>query len=348
MPLLVLALGLGITTLGAEAFVAGASRLARAFRVPPILIGLTVVSLGTSASEIAVALSAVTSDHATMALGNIIGSNICNVLLILGLAASIRPLHVADRLVRFDVPVMILVSILVFGAALDGALDRVEGATGLLLAVLYFAVLIRARAISTSEQSARTPPGASGRRVAGGMVIGGTLLLFFGARLVVSGATDVARAMGASELVVGLTILAFGTSVPELAATISSLRRGETDLVVGNIVGSNIINLLAVLGLTAVAVDAPLPAPVALMSFDLPIMCVVAFACLPVFFTNDAIERWEGIVFLLYYALYVAYVVLDQTGHVDVALYRIAILAFVVPLSAMTVAVVLRRHRPWA
>lgn len=348
MPLLVLALGLGITTLGAEAFVAGASRLARALRVPSVLIGLTVVSLGTSASEIAVALSAITTDHATLALGNIIGSNICNVLLILGLAASIKPLRVADRLVRFDVPVMILVSLLVFGASLDGDLSRVEGVAALVLAVLYFAALFRARATPIPRQDPRTPSRAQARPMAVGMVAVGTLLLFIGARFVVSGATDAARALGASELVVGLTILAFGTSVPELAATISSLRRGETDLVVGNIVGSNVVNLLVVLGLTAVAAGAPLPAPIALLSFDLPVLCVVAFACLPVFFTHDAIERWEGAVFLLYYALYVAYVVLDQTGHGDVALHRIAILAFIVPLFVMTVAIVLRRHRPWA
>lgn len=330
----------------------GASRLGRALRISPVLIGLTIVSLGTSASEIAVALSAVATDHATMAVGNIVGSNICNVLLILGLAAVVTPLRVAHRLVRFDIPVLILASLLVFGMALDARLDRIEGGVLLALAVLYFVALVRARSIPAedpSEPHAEVPnPAAVRRWVAVSMVVAGTALLYVGARLVIVGATDVARAMGAGELVVGLTIVALGTSLPELAATISSLRRAERDLVVGNIVGSNIVNLLVVLGLTATVSGAPLSIPAALMTFDLPILCVVAFGCLPVFFTNDAIERWEGVVFLCYYALYVVYVALDQTGHADTSLHRIAIFAFVLPLAVMTAMVVLRRHRPWA
>jgi cation:H+ antiporter len=177
------------------------------------------------------------------------------------------------------------------------------------------------------------------------MVLAGALLLFLGARLVVSGATDLARALGATELVVGLTILAFGTSLPELATTLSSLRRSETDLVVGNIVGSNVVNLLVVLGLTAVATDPPLSIPIGVASFDFPILCVVAFACLPVFFTKYAIERWEGVVFLCYYAIYLLYIMLDQSGHATLALYRIAMFAFVGPLAVLTLAVVLRGFR---
>ncbi len=347
MPLLILALGLGITTLGAESFVAGASRLARALSIPPVVIGLTIVALGTSASEIAVALNAVATDHPTMAVGNIVGSNICNVLLILGIAALITPLRVADRLVRFDIPVMILASVLVFSMAYDGRLDRPEGIASLILAGLYFLALFQVRSVSTFDDREESPRPTSRPAVAVAMIIAGAFLLYLGARFVVSGATDVARVMGASEVVVGLTILAIGTSLPELAATVSSLRRAETDLVVGNIVGSNVVNLLVVLGLTATASETSLLIPVAVTSFDLPILCVVAFACLPVFFTNYAIERWEGSVFLLYYTIYVAYLVLDQSGHVDLALYRIAILAFVGPLAMLTIAVVIRgrRHR---
>lgn len=345
--LLILVLGLGITSLGAESFVVGASRLARSLRIPPVVIGLTIVSLGTSAAEIAVALSAVATDHSTLAVGNIVGSNICNVLLILGIAALITPLRVADRLVRFDIPVMIAASVLVFGMAFDGRFDRFEGTVSLILAGVYFAVLFRVRSVTTSNEPAQSSPRINRRSAQAAMVLAGAFLLYLGARLVVSSATDVARSMGASELVVGLTILAVGTSLPELATTVSSLRRAETDLVVGNIVGSNIVNLLVVLGLTATVSDTSLLIPVAVTSFDLPILCVVAFACLPVFFTNYAIERWEGFVFLLYYAIYVTYLMLDQSGHADLALYRIAILAFVGPLAVLTIAVVIRgrRHR---
>lgn len=347
MPLLILALGLGITFLGAESFVTGASRLARALRIPPVVIGLTIVALGTSAAEVAVALNAVVTDHSTMAVGNIVGSNICNVLLILGIASLITPLRVADRLVRFDIPVMILASVLVFGMAYDGRLDRSEGIASLILAGLYFFAIFQVRSVSTFDDREESPRPTGRPPVAFAMVIAGAFLLYLGARFVVSGATDVARVMGASELVIGLTILAIGTSLPELAATVSSLRRAETDLVVGNIVGSNVVNLLVVLGLTATASDASLLIPVAVTSFDLPILCVVAFACFPIFSTNYAIERWEGFVFLLYYAIYIAYLMLDQSGHADLALYRIAILAFVGPLAVLTIAVVIRgrRHR---
>ncbi|MEJ2152330.1 MAG: calcium/sodium antiporter [Gemmatimonadota bacterium] len=305
---------------------------------------MTVVALGTSASEIAVALSAVVTDHSTMAVGNIVGSNICNVLLILGIAASITPLRVADRLVRFDIPVMMLASVLVFGMASDGRLGRSEGVASLILAGLYFAALFRARSVSTFDEGERSSRPTGRPSVAAAMVVAGGFLLYLGARLVISGATDLAQAMGASELVVGLTILAVGTSLPELAATVSSLRRAETDLVVGNIVGSNVVNLLVVLGMTATVTETPLSIPVAVISFDLPILCVVAFACLPVFFTNYAIERWEGFVFLLYYAIYVAYLMLDQSGHVDLALHRIALLAFVGPLAVLTLATVLGKR----
>ncbi len=343
MSLLLLALGLGITTLGAESFVAGASKLARSLRVAPVIIGLTVVSFGTSAAEIAVALSAIATDHSSIAVGNIVGSNICNVLFILGIAALITPLRVADRLVRFDIPVMIAASVLVFGMSFDGSLDRIEGVVVLMLAGLYFAALFRARSIP--DKPGAPPPPTTRRSVAVVMILAGILLLFLGARFVISGATDIARALGASELVVGLTIVALGTSLPELAATISSLRRAETDLVVGNIVGSNVVNLLVVLGLTATASETSLLIPGAVMTFDFPILCVVAFACFPIFFTNSAIERWEGFVFLCYYGVYVAYLMLDQSGHADLALYRIALFAFVAPLAVLTIAVVLGGRR---
>lgn len=345
MSLLILVLGLGITSLGAESFVVGAAGLARSLRIPPVVIGLTVVSLGTSASEIAVALSAVATDHSTMAVGNIVGSNICNVLLILGIAALITPLRVADRLVRFDIPVMIAASVLVFGMVFDGRFDRFEGTISLILAGMYFAVLFRVRSVATSNELAESSPRINRRSVQAAMVLAGAFLLYLGARLVISGATDVARSMGASELVIGLTILAVGTSLPELAATISSLRRAETDLVVGNIVGSNVVNLLVVLGLTAITSDTPLWIPVSVTSFDFPILCVVAFACLPVFFTNYAIERWEGLVFLCYYVIYVAYLILDQSGHVGFALHRMAVLAFVGPLAVLTIVAVLSKQR---
>lgn len=347
--LLVLA-GLALLTAGGEAFVRGASRFAANLGLSPLLVGLTIVALGTSSPEIAVVLDATLSGSPGIALGNVVGSNVCNVLLILGAGAVVRSLAVSNRVVRLDVPLMIGASALVLALGWNGRLGRLEGIALLVLLLGYVAFLVR-----QERQTWEPPDEETRRRDRGGVLgyvawmIGGLGLLAGGARLVVIGGSDLAVQMGATELVVGLTVVALGTSLPEFATVVVAARRGQTDFAVGNVVGSNLINLLGVLGLAALVAPGGIPVPLAAVSFDLPIMIAVAAACLPIFFTGREIARWEGFVFLGYYVAYIAFLLLDETGHEALPLYERAFQWFVLPITVITLAVLVRREakRRW-
>lgn len=342
--------GLALLTAGGEAFVRGASRFAASLGLSPLLVGLTIVALGTSSPEIAVVLDAALSGSPGIALGNVVGSNVCNVLLILGAGAVVRALAVSSRVVRLDVPIMIGASALVLALGWNGRLGRLEGIALIALLLVYVAFLVRQerRAWEPREKKAQ-PSDRGGVLGYAAWMIGGLGLLAGGARLVVDGGSDLAIQMGASELVVGLTVVALGTSLPEFATVVVAARRGETDFAVGNVVGSNVINLLGVLGLAALVAPGGIPVPIAALSFDLPIMIAVAVACLPIFFTGREIARWEGSVFLGYYVAYVMFLVLDETGHEALPLYELAFQWFVLPLTVITLAVLVRREakRRW-
>ena len=349
-PLLIL-LGLGLLVLGAELLVRGAARLAEAWGVSPLVVGLTVVAFGTSAPELAVSVfAALRGDGgADLALGNVVGSNIFNVLLILGAAAVVAPLAVEQKLVRRDVPLLIGVSALVLGFAMDGRVGRAEG---LLLALGIVAYTVHAvvagrreSAAVAAEYATAFAPAASPRQAPeAGRVVVGLVLLVLGARALVDGASGVARAFGVSELLIGLTVVAGGTSLPELATSVVASLRGQRDIAVGNVVGSCLFNLLAVLGLAAaIAPDGVRVAPGAL-AFDLPVMLAVAVACLPVFVTGHRIARWEGALFLGYYAAYLALLLLDASGSAHRADLVAALLLFVIPLTVLSLGVSLVRH----
>lgn len=334
--------GLGLLVAGAEWLVRGASALAGAIGLSPLVIGLTVVAFGTSAPELAVSLGAALAGESDLALGNVVGSNIANVLLILGASAAIVPLVVAKQVVRREVPVMIGVSCAVVLMSLDGAIGRVDGTLLVsgLAAYVWRSIVASRRAVSLASLRAREAPLPNRRRrvlVDGARAAIGLGLLLVGTRGVVAGATSMAEAMGVSELVIGLTVVAIGTSLPEGATSIIAALRGQRDLAVGNAVGSNIFNLLLILGLTAVI--RPIGVPEGALAFDLPMMLAVAAACLPVFFTGGRIGRWEGWMFLAYYGAYLAYLVLDATSHAALPTYRTMLLAFVLPLTAVTLVV---------
>lgn len=304
--------GLACLALGAELLVRGASRLARAVGLPSLVIGLTVVAYGTSAPEFAVSLRAGLAGQADIALGNVVGSNTFNVLFILGVAALILPLTVSAQLVRLDVPVMIGASAAAWLVAADGTIGRCEGLLLLGAFLVYTAGLIR---LGRSQGSSPAGPGpnrepapAKGRVVLPVLlVLAGLALLVLGARWLVQGAADLARLLGAGELLVGLTVVAAGTSLPEAATSVVASVRGEPDIAVGNIVGSNIFNILAVLGATAAASPGGVSVPEAALHLDVPVMVAAAVACLPVFFTGGRISRWEGALFLGYYIAYLSY-----------------------------------------
>ncbi len=337
--------GLVLLTVGAEVLVRGAERLAAAAGISPVVVGLTVVASGTSSPELAASVAAAWSGSGDMAFGNVIGSNVFNVLLILGVSAAITPLVVARRLVRIDVPVMVGVSALAPLLALDGRISRGEGALLLLGMVAYFGFIAwEARTdrspVPEVEQGPEEGTGDLRGGLAGavGLLILGLGLLVIGSRWLVEGAIVAARYFGVSELVVGLTIVAAGTSLPEAATSILAAMRGQRDIAVGNVVGSNIFNLLGVLGGASVVV--PIEVPAAALSFDVPVMVATALACLPIFFSGYRIARWEGWLFLGYYIAYVTFLVFDATKHDALPAFSAIMAGFVLPLTAVTLAVV--------
>jgi cation:H+ antiporter len=350
MSAVLLLVGLVLLVAGADLLVRGASRLALGLRISPLFVGLTIVAFGTSAPELAVSVGAALTDRPDIAIGNVVGSNIFNVLLILGLSAMLAPLAVAARLVRIDVPVMIAVSLALAAMTVDGSVDRGDGVVLLASFALYLAYLARSGRDEIVEEVGGAAPetrALSFRPVArdAGLIALGLVLLVVGSRLLVSTASAIAVALGVSELMIGLTIVAAGTSLPELATSVVAAARGERDIAVGNVVGSNIFNILAILGVAAVIAPAGLVASPAAVTFDIPVMLVVALACLPVFFFGGSIARWEGAIFVLYYLAYICYLALDASDHGALPEFRQAMLYFVLPLTLLTLAVVARRKR---
>jgi cation:H+ antiporter len=343
-----LLLGLVVLTAGAELLVRGASRLATAVGVSPLVVGLTVVAFGTSAPELVVSLQSTLTDRPDVAIGNVIGSNILNVLLILGLSAMIVPLRVSLQVIRIDAPVMVSVSIAVLLLAIDGRLGRLDGlvlAAGL---VGYSSWTVvrgrREQAGIVLRQAAElgveaTRPTGFGIALNLLLLAGGLGLLVLGASWFNESAVAIARRLGLSELVIGLTIVAAGTSLPEVATSLVAAVRGERDIAVGNVVGSNLFNLLGVLGISAAVGGEGLTVSPEALRFDLPVMIAVAVACLPIFFTGHVIARWEGVLFLVYYVAYTTYVVAAATLPELAPTLATAMLGFVIPLTAITLAV---------
>lgn len=343
-------LGLVFLVGGAELLVRGASKLASAFGISPLVIGLTVVAFGTSAPEMAVSVRSALASQAgaDIAIGNVVGSNICNVLLILGLAALVAPLIVSQQLIRRDVPIMIGLSGLVYILGMDGSISRLEGLFLFLMVLSYtgYAIWVskKENVEIQAEYAAEFQKTSNGILIDIGLIALGLVLLVYGSRWLVDGAVVIAHGMGVSDLVIGLTVVALGTSLPEAATSMIASFRGERDIAVGNVVGSNIFNILAVLGLSSlVGPDGVKVAPAAL-AFDIPVMIAVAIACLPVFFTGYLISRWEGLVFLGYYAAYTLWLLLNSTQHMHLALFNTVMLQFIIPLTGVTLAIIAFRQ----
>lgn len=344
MMLVMFIAGLALLIIGAEFLVRGASRLAAGAGISPLVIGLTVVAWGTSAPELAVSVMAGAAGNADIALGNVVGSNIFNVLLILGISALIAPLTVSQQLVRLDVPLMIAASALLLVLGFDGRIGRIDGIVLIAGIVIYTFWLIHLSRKSNGLPPVRNKP-AIGRPqkpigwkwlMNAAMIAIGLVMLLLGSRWLVAGATNIAQHLGISSLVIGLTIVAAGTSLPEVATSIVASIRGERDIAVGNVVGSNIFNILAVLGAAALVSNNGVGISKAALHFDIPIMIAAAFACLPVFFTGYRISRWEGAFFLGCYAVYVIYLFLSAAQHRFVEPFNRAMLFFVLPMTLLT------------
>ena len=334
--------GLLVLIAGGEALVRGASTLASKAGISNLVIGLVVVSAATSAPELAVTVGAVIGGEPGLAVGNVVGSNIANVLLILGLSAIFLPLAIQRQVVRFDMPVMLALSIALLIFSLDGSLSPLEGV--LVFAGLAFHTVASIRMGRKEVSDKVLPPVEPALNtkpvklwVAIVLLAIGIGALALGAQLLVSGAVGIATSLGISGLVVGLTVVAIGTSLPELATSIIAIRRGERDMAVGNIVGSNIFNIGMVLGLPALLFGEGIPIPPAAIAVDLPLMLATSVALVPIAFTGFTIARWEGVLFVSLYSAYLTYVVLDSTGHDAATGFNALMLWFVMPLVAATV-----------
>jgi cation:H+ antiporter len=355
--ILMFAAGLVALVVGANLLVRGASKLALSFGISPLVVGLTIVAFGTSAPEVAVSVGAVLDGKTDIAIGNVVGSNIFNVLFILGVSALITPLVVNIQLIRQEVPIMIGASLLLLALTLDGLLGLLDSALLFALLIAYTVFLVRQSRAETqaardefAAESKPAVPGAWDSRlpVQVALIVVGLGLLVLGSDWLVSSAIVFAKALGVSDLVIGLTIVAAGTSMPEVATSVMAAVKGERDIAVGNVVGSNTFNILGCLGISGlVAGQAGLQMPESLLNFDIWVMIAVALACLPVFLTGREIARWEGGVFLLYYVAYVVYLILASQQHDALRPYSSVMLGFVVPITLVTLVVVmLRRQRP--
>ncbi len=311
-------LGLAGLVVGAELIVRHGARLAARLGVPSIIVGLTIVSLGTSAPELAVGIDAVRTGAGSLAVGNIAGTNVANLLLILGLSAAIRPLSIHRQTIRIDLPGMAIASLLLLVLCLDGQLTVLDGVALLVTALVYIALLIRTArreppqvvAEYESEFADDRPRHRVGDPVLRlALVVAGIALVVLGADWLVRGSVDAAQALGVPDSLIGLTIIAIGTSAPELATTVVATVRGDPDIAIGNLIGSSTFNVTAILGTSLLFARQPVTLDPQLLWFGLPVMVAVAVVCIPVFITGRVVSRLEGGLFVAGYLGYLTYLI---------------------------------------
>jgi cation:H+ antiporter len=303
-----LMIGLAGLAIGADRFVAGAASLASSLRISPLVVGLTVVSLGTSLPELLVTTTAVIVGHSSMGLGNVLGSNISNICLVLGICALLQPLMVESKLFRLDYPPLLVATVATWMMSLDLVISRLEGLVLLIGLAIYLVVVIRSAEEDTKEvhtpTSSKTP--VPTRRKVFVQMIGGLVLLLIGSRLVVWGGVGLGQALGLSELIIGLTIVAVGTSLPELATSIAGVVKKQHSIAVGNVVGSNLINFTAIIGIPSILM--PMEVEGVVLLRDYPMVFLVSLALWPIFWSRrrgaGQVNRWEALLLLAAYVLY--------------------------------------------
>lgn len=329
----------------------GASAMAATFRISPLVIGLTVVAFGTSAPELGVSLQAALTNNADVAVGNVIGSNIINILLILGMSALVTPLVVSSQLIRIDVPLMIAASLAMWAVAADGQISRWEGVLLFVALLIYIVFCIRksrgeeqdvvdefAQEYSKSAKGR----GAILKQIA--LIVAGLILLGWGSKWLVDGAVTVATQLGVDELLIGLTIVSIGTSLPEVVTSVVASYRGERDIAVGNVVGSNLFNILCVLGLTGVVSPTGINVTEEAIIFDIPIMVAVAVLCFPIFLSGNVIRRHEAALFLVYYGIYTGFLIAAANNPDLKERFGSVVLYGVLPLTAFALFISLGKH----
>ena len=325
---------LGIVLLfgGGELFVAGSSALALLLGIPQIVIGLTVVSLGTSAPELFVSLISTFQDGDAIAVSNVVGSNIFNLMVVLGLSALVVPLRVKSRLVRRDVPLLLGVSMAVWGMASGGRLTWQAGLALLVGTAINLIWEMRTASEYSDEEGDFNEDDRATPAVAAAKLAGGLVLLVLGSQVLVKGATAAAIGLGVTQTVIGLTIVSAGTSMPELVTSLVAAYRGKADLAIGNVVGSNLLNQLLILGVCGVFSGEGLLVDPVVISRDLPVMVLTTLALLPILWTRGVVTRLEGGILVSLYVLYLAEQVLSETLTTAQDEFRFVVLVVVLPL----------------
>ena len=339
--------GLFILILGADLLVRGASRLAAAFGISPLVIGLTIVAIGTASPEIAVSIQAAANGQGDLTLGNVLGSNIFNILFILGVTSIVAPIVIAKQLIRKDAPILLGISLLVFVLALDGNLGAFDGIILLLLVAIYIYFAVKqshSESREVQKEYAKEYAQKESRTTKNfisniSFILVGLGLLVWGSNWLVDSAVQIAKVLGVSELVIGLTIVAIGTSLPEVATSVIAALKGESDIAVGNAVGSNIFNLLGVLGIGSLVSPNGIFVAPHVLQFDLPVMIFVALVTLPVFYIDSRISRIEGGLLFSYYIVYMVYIILRAAESVTLSSMQFFI-AFFVPITFIALVVV--------
>ncbi|OGQ58318.1 MAG: sodium:calcium antiporter [Deltaproteobacteria bacterium RIFCSPLOWO2_02_FULL_50_16] len=347
-PLLLFIAGFLLLVLGAEWLIRGAARLAALLGLSPLIIGLTIVAFGTSTPEFAIGTISALRNQTDLAFGNIVGSNICNIFLILGLSATVTPLFVAQKIIRLDVPIMIGFSIMMGIMAVDGVVSHVDGGILLCCAVLYtFFTIKKSRPDTLFVQKEYEEEFGRGKKTDVSIqmiyIVLGLLSLLIGSYWLVKGTTFIATSLGVGELVIGLTIVAIGTTLPELITAMVAAIRGHRDVAVGSIIGSNIINIIGVLGLSSLLAPFGIKVRSFALHFDVPFMIVAAVACLPIFFTGFKIARFEGLLFLAYYSSYLTFLIRKTSEHEGMIYFNIMSLILIFPVMVITLIVLLFR-----
>lgn len=352
MVVLYFILGLGSLIVGADVLIRGASRLALTFGIAPLVIGLTVVAFGTSAPELAVSVQAAVSNQANLALGNVVGSNIFNILFILGVSSIIAPLLVAKNLIRRDVPIMIGISIGVYLFALNKTISFAEGIFLVVLLISYIWFLIyqsrRSNKANKEEKSSeieieKSSKYGSIKNI--GFIILGLGLLILGSHWLVDSSVTFAKYFGVSELVIGLTIVAIGTSLPEVVTSIVATIKGERDIAVGNVIGSNIFNIMGVIGFAGVFSPNGIEIAPSVISLDLPFMIAVALICLPIFITGGEISRLEGLLLFSIYVVYTVHLIFTASNSSALPFLNSLICYLIIPVTCFLIIFFCLRDR---
>ncbi len=303
--------GLALLTLGGELLVSGSGRLGRSFGMPKLFIGLTIVAFGTSSPELFVSVNAALIGNGAIAIGNVLGSNIFNILFILGISALITPLYVTESIIRRDIPIMIGLSFALYGLAFFGRFYKIEGfiliiGLGIYIFHSYFSTKSSNNILAEKNPKAITPLWRLGQICVVLISLG---LLAFGSQMFVEGASAFAKSLGISDVVIGLTLVAAGTSFPELVTSIIASVRGERDIAIGNVIGSNIFNILGVVGMASLASPTNLEISQSTLLIDFPVMIISAVLCVPIFISGRTISRREGLFLFVSYIVYVIFLI---------------------------------------